>query len=188
MKNVFRVCAFSFFLFSVAAFVAPASAHDGEFDPINFSGIGSGVAVTVDHFEPDNDIPEDHKGWATFTFTHTGTEPWGDMHFCIAGENVSSVDWIVDGIFAPTYKLNGVPKALWGIAVDNSLANATLDLYFYDNPVMPGDVATFSAYTDNTSQMLSFFGICVWPTPVPEPATLAMLSLGGLVLFRKRRA
>jgi hypothetical protein len=187
MKNVCKFCASVLFLFSMMVFVAPASADNALLSDTSFGGVGSEVAITVIHTEPDNQVPEDHKGWATITVTNTGTQAWGDMHFSIAGAGVSSVDWIDGGLFDPTYKLNNVPTAMTWV-IDNVAANATLDMYFYANPVNPGQSATFSAYTDNTKEMLPFFGLCVYPTPVPEPATLAMLSFGGLMFFRKRRA
>jgi|GEM_PF-799191 len=185
MKIVGRVCALLAFLFFVLVNAAPVLAHDGTLGPFEFDGTGIGVAITQTHYEPDNQIPEDHKGWATITVTNTGTAAWGDMHFQIAGMGVDSVSWIEGGLFNPTYKLDNVPTPMTWV-IDNVNPNATLDMFFYGNPVLPGHSATFSAYTDNTSQMLPFFGLCVWPTPVPEPATLATLGLGGLVFVRRR--
>jgi hypothetical protein len=177
MKHLYKVCAFSFFLFSLSAVVAPVSAHDGTIGPLEFSETGTIVAVTTIHNEPDNTDPLQHKGWAVITVTNTGNAAWGDMHFQVAGMNVSSVDWMSGGLLNPTYKLNNVPTPMTWV-INNVNPQATLDMYFYSHPVLPGQSATFSAYTDNTSQMLPFFGLLVYPTPVPEPATLAMLGLG----------
>ena len=186
MKIFGRVCAFLALLFFILANAAPVLADDATVGPLLFDGTGEGVAITETHYEPVNDNPDDHKGWAIITVTNTGTEAWGDMHFQIAGIGVDSVSWIEGGLFNPTYKLDNVPTPMTWV-IDNDNPNATLDMFFYGNPVLPGHSATFSAYTDNTSGMLPFFGLCVWPTPVPEPATLAMLSIGGLMFIRKRR-
>jgi hypothetical protein len=185
MKHVLRVCVLSVFLVSMSAMVAPVSAHDGSIS-LTFDDTGAVIAQTNIHYEPDNTDPLQHKGWAVVTVTNTGNAAWGDMHFQVVGMNVSSVDWMSGGLLDPTYKLNSVPKPMTFV-IDNVNPQATLDMYFYANPVLPGQTATFSAYTDNTSQMLPFFGLMVYPTPVPEPATLAMLGLGGLMFFRKRR-
>jgi hypothetical protein len=45
----------------------------------------------------------------------------------------------------------------------------------------------FRVYTDNTKDRVSFFGLILYPTPVPEPATLALLGLGGVALLLRKR-
>ena len=53
-----------------------------------------------------------------------------------------------------------------------------MDLYFYGNTVGVGETVWFQIYTDNADE-LSWFGLAFHPTPVPEPATIAMLGIGG---------
>jgi len=55
------------------------------------------------------------------------------------------------------------------------MGRSTLDLYFYSDPVAPGETATFTVYTDNTAVPNAWFGVCYWPTPVPEPTGLLLL-------------
>ena len=63
----------------------------------------------------------------------------------------------------------------------------SIDLFFYDDPVYPGETAMFSVYTNNADQ-LSFFGVQFYPTPVPEPTTLALTAAGLIALgLRTRR-
>ncbi len=66
-----------------------------------------------------------------------------------------------------------------------------LDLYFYADPILAGETAWFRVYTDNTTDKLSFFGVGMYPTPVPVPNG-AWLLLTGITAFaamgRKTRA
>lgn len=155
-----------------------ASAHNMDIYDLLISGVGQDDAVSYDHADADP-----WKGWLNLTAKNTGTQPWGDFHFQIFGDSVSSVDWIVTGPSAPQSSQSGLT---W--SVDNDRAEgAILDLYFYGDPVTPGQTAAFSVYTDNTEEQLSFFGVQLWPTPVPIPgavwllvsALIGSLGLGG---------
>jgi len=118
---------------------------------------------------------------ATVTVTNTMTESWGDFHFeiyqflanVVFTDSASIVmkDSLGNIYSGYTYALDGTQK---------------LDFYFYSNPVNPGETVTFQVYTDNTSNQNAWFGLIIYPTPVPEPATLGILSLGALLL-RKRK-
>lgn len=137
----------------------------------------------------DVDEGDGFKGTFTLTVTNTGTEAWGDFHFEIIngfGGDAWSVlftDFSMGGL-NPTSSQSGLS---W--VINNPFEElSTLDLYFYGDPVNPGDTATFTVYTDNTAQELSWFGMSVYPTPVPEPATLSILALGGLALLRRKRS
>ncbi|MBC8378969.1 MAG: PEP-CTERM sorting domain-containing protein [Planctomycetes bacterium] len=136
----------------------------------------------------DQDVGYGFKGTYTLTVTNTGTEAWGDFHFEISngfGGNANSVlftDLALGGI-NPTSSQSGLT---W--LVDNPVGDlSSIDLFFYSDPVGAGETATFVVYTDNTAEELSWFGMCVYPTPVPEPATLSLLGLGALTLLRRKK-
>lgn len=124
------------------------------------------------------------KGSVDITLTNSGTQAWGDFHFFIfqAGlETVENVDFDVTTA-APTSSQSGLS---W--AVDNVAVGATLDLYFYSDPILAGETATFHFLTDNTVDQVSFFGLGFYPTPVPEPGSVVLLGLGAVSLAGSRR-
>ncbi len=152
----------------------PAGAHDGIW---TIDSLVLGQTVSVEHADTGP-----WAGWVTATVTNTGTEAWGDFHFEIFQVGsygpVDNVDWLVDALHTPwstqTLDSNG-----WDI--DNDVVGATIDLYFYGAPVAPGETATFSAYNVNPDHV-SFFGVKIFPTPVPLPGA-ALLYLSGCSLF-----
>lgn len=159
---------------------APAWGHD-QYISADFDCLGEACEQQSQHEDADP-----FKGWVYLTVENTGTEAWGDFHFEIfqvTSETIENVDFIVDSPYQPTSSQSGLS---W--AVDNDAVGATLDLYFYGDPVLPSETATFSVYTDNTADMVSFFGTAYYPTPVPEPGTFWLLGAGliGMARFRKR--
>ena len=163
-------------LVSVTLCPVPAAlAHDDD------------IVLTFSDYTPQTGTHEDadpFKGWLDLTVTNNMSEPWGDFHFEITdvGWDVSAVDFLVDPPWEPTSSQSPLS---W--VVDNEAYGATLDLFYYSDPVLPGETATFSVYTDNTTEEVPFFGWCIYPTPVPEPASLSLLVLGGLLVARRRR-
>lgn len=143
--------------------------------------IDPGMALGDVHTEVhEDDAP--WAGWAELTVTNNGTEPWGDFHFNVfevTGDPVN-VDYkdAAGGGFDPVSSQSGLT---WQISPDGS----AIDLFFYGDPVLPGETAQFNVYNVNPDQV-TFFGTSYYPTPVPEPATLALMSLGGLLMFRRR--
>jgi hypothetical protein len=162
------------FCFAIGA--APARADDVNLTT-SFSCLGS--VACEQQFEHEEAEP--FKGWANLTLTNTGTEAWGDLHLMIfevpGFGSVENVDFIVSAPFEPT-KDGSSTGLTW--VVDNVTVGATLDLFFYSDPVLPTETVSFSIYTDNTTDQLSFFGLAFYPTPVPEPST-ALLLAGGLI-------
>jgi hypothetical protein len=165
--------------FFLAMGAAPAWGHDFSLST-SFDCLGAGCAQSPTHDEADP-----FKGWANLTLTNTGTEDWGDLHlaiFQVTAQTIENVDFIVSAPYQPTSSQSGLT---W--SVDNAAVGATLDLYFYSDPVQPGDTATFSVYTDNTTDQVDFFGTLFYPTPVPEPGTALLLASGLIGLAIKAR-
>jgi len=164
----------------VAAVAGVASADDayiGNVTPVEFADVGSGALQEFVHNDADP-----WKGFAYVTVKNTSTQDWGDFHFQISGAN--DVYFIVTTPYEP---VSTQTPLTWSVNNPGD-APATLDLYFYNDPVLPGQIATFTIYTDNTANQNAFFGLCMYPTAVPEPAVLVLLGFGALFVrpMRKR--
>ncbi len=166
-------------LLTVAALMVmglQAMAHD---DSVSWS-FGLGDTYDIDHYD---DAP--FKGWLNMTVTNSGQEAWGDFHLQITGMGIENVSF-TDASMGGCDPISSQSPISWSI--DNSVVGATMDVYFYDDPVLSGQTFTLSVWTDNPDQV-SFFGVCAHPTPVPEPGTMVALGSGlvGLVGFAARR-
>jgi hypothetical protein len=161
------------FLFCFLLFVSTAFSHDGLFD----ENVASWDSVVLGHNDADP-----FKGWATVTVTNTMAESWGDFHFEIFEFMTYNVTFPTTATMLMLDNI-GDPYSGYSYAHDGT---HKLDFYFYGNPVDPGQTVTFKVYTDNTSNQHAWFGLAIYPTPVPEPATLALLSIGTLAFIRRR--
>jgi len=123
------------------------------------------------------------KGLLTVNVTNTGTEAWGDFHFQIfqVPGNPGNVVFDVAGPNQPTSSQDPLQ---WSLSADSK----SLDLFFYGDPVFSGESATFSVFTDNTTNQVPFFGVLVYPTPVPIPAAAWLLGTGiaGLAALKRK--
>lgn len=171
----------SFSLLCAASLLLPrlGLAHDATHpDIIAFSRVGSYYKQEINHNDQDP-----FKGWFTVSVKNSGNEAWGDFHFQLfkVGSDFGTVFF---GPEAPTSSQNPMSFTL-------SSDKTMLDLYFYGDPVQPGEIATFSVYTNNTKDKLPIFGMAMYPTPVPVPGAAWLLGCGlaGLAaLGRKAKA
>lgn len=169
---------------SILSLVVLASSAFGDDGSTSFS-----IELGDSPFEWPHEDSAPFKGLANVTVTNTGTLPWGDFHFGfydpIGGQDISNLAFR-DASLGGVDPTSSQSPLSWSI--DNVVVGATMDLYFYDDPVGVGQAVTFSVYTDNTANMLPWFGLAMYPTPVPEPATICLLGLGAISLLRKKRS
>ncbi|MHC4132333.1 MAG: hypothetical protein ACYSR3_10120, partial [Planctomycetota bacterium] len=106
----------------------------GDPNPIEIDWIGGGETYDAVHTEATP-----YKGFAEVYVKNTGTADWGDFHFSIyqvgdeTVENVHFLDLSLGGV-NPTSS-----QTLMGWEIDNVTIGATIDLYFYNDPVGPGE-------------------------------------------------
>jgi hypothetical protein len=158
-----------------------AQADDGSWSGA-ISDVGPGSTVLAEHQDADP-----FKGFFFVTVQNSGSVPWGDFHLQfydpLGGQDISNLAFLDSTTVPPGPNPTSSQTPLtW--AINNVTVGATIDLYFYSNPVMPGALATFVVYTSNPDH-LPFFGLMMYPTPVPEPVTLLPLALGALLLRRR---
>ena len=109
-----------------------------------------------------------------------------DFHLKVLGWNSQNVDFVDGGIFDPQlWVFSGGIWEQYDIDWEISPDGSQMDITFYDNPIEHGELAWIQAYTDNTSHC-SIFYVKAYPTPIPEPVTIAFLGLGALAIIRKR--
>jgi hypothetical protein len=172
---IFFILTISFFLFN---YFSPAQAHDN--DP-NYSQTFYDLNPLYD----DHADAEPYKGWFWLTVYNNTSSKWKDFHYDLS--DAPGDTYVSDVIFttenAPISTQN---NTTWTISADQK----SLDLYFEDDPISPGDFATFQVWTDNTSTTYDF-RVSFYPTTaggtgingiVPEPVSSVLFITGAGVL------
>ena len=175
---MFKSFVVSMLLVGLIGFLGMTEAHAHSVQILDSFEMSLDDTELIDHTDEDP-----WKGTLSLTVTNTGLDPWGDFHFQIMDPTNGSVTFRDDGGVIPS--MGGVTAYEYEI-VDGGLG---LNFFFYDDPVCQNESVTFSVYTDNTSQMLSFFQIAMHATPVPLPGGICLLASGlmiGVPLIRKR--
>ncbi len=162
---------------------SPVFAHDaaiGVDDPVELSDLD-----WVEFLHPD-EYP--FKGTFYIRVKNTSNTVWGDFHFKITspwGQDISNVHFLDASMGGQDPQSS--QSGLWW-TIDNNVVGAEINLYYYNSPVNPGQIAWFEVYTDNPDHV--DFGVCVKATPIPEPSSLAalasVLGAAGLAWRRKR--
>lgn len=170
----------------VMAGAVPAKAHDfyegSDTNPFvidSMSEVFTWNHIDYDPTDPDSDPNSDTwKGYFSLTVQNNSNVNWGDFHFRINDPDVL--------IVSATGSLPGGP--ITGETF-NDANGARADFEFYATPLLIGEVANFSIYTDNTITG-GLFTISAYPTPVPVPAAAWLLGSGllGLAGIRRKRA
>ncbi|MEZ6190498.1 MAG: PEP-CTERM sorting domain-containing protein [Phycisphaerales bacterium] len=115
------------------------------------------------------------------TIINVGTEPWYDWHELILSPPVGmpQSNWLTVKVL-----VNGTPIGF----SSTGLGTPALDLFGFSQPVLPGDILQIQK-TVEVFSTAGFSGafLRIQEYPTPEPASLALLSLGSLAVLRRRK-
>lgn len=180
-KLLFSICL-------LAIISVPAFSHSGTMTDSAGTDVTSWSGVNYEH----QDAPE-WKGVATFIFKNTMEVAWTDFHFSISApgggvffeENAVETK-MIDFLAGTDYDSQDYSIVYDQFELIGGINRPTeVNFYFDQAPVQPGEYVQFDLYTDNTTYSNEFFTITA--TPTPEPVTVALLGLGGLVLIRRKK-
>lgn len=113
---------------------------------------------------------------------NVGTEPWYDWHEHILPDATGAVPGLWSSV---QMAVNGNPIGF------NVIGLGTADLWLdtFSQPILPGDVLNVRKIIDVFPGIPGAFQqpIVIQEYPTPEPASLALLSLGSLAVLGRRK-
>jgi hypothetical protein len=136
--------------------------------------------VGYDNFQSNS---YDGSGWIDLTVTNQSNYAWGDFHFFVfplnADDDITDVYFVDSGPDSPA---SSQSPLTWTRSTDRQ----QIDLFYYSDPVRPGESALFSVHIENPGQVLHQVGY--YPTVAPEPISSVLFVVGGITLgFRRLR-
>lgn len=175
--------------FAIAALAVLLLAAPVLADDATTSHVFASIDEQYDFEHNPDSVP--YKGTFTVTATNSTNEDWGDFHFSLfeipGFSNTTAIFTDASsGGQDPTISAPYAFDTPTGWAITNG--GRQIDLFFYGTPVLQGATVTFVVYTDNTVAPNNPFGVSSWPSPVPEPATMALLGIGlGVMVIRRNK-
>ncbi len=133
------------------------------------------------------------NGWVTLNVTNSTNFAWGDFHIeifdcspSVGCGSVGNVDF-VDNHPGGSPLSPDSDRSPFTYSIDNSSVGATLDYYFYSDPIATGgDTGYFKFKLNNPDGVL--YQLAVTPSVVPEPVSTSLFLVGAATLgFRRFR-
>ena len=118
------------------------------------------------------------------TLVNVGTEVWTDWHEFMLPPPVGLVPPFWTNVVGLT--VNGNPISFTA----TGLGTGSLDLFNFSQPVLPGDIFGIHKQALVDGSIVAngaFLRIQEYPNGVPEPTSLALFAMGGLMYARMRR-
>lgn len=124
------------------------------------------------------------NGWITINATNNTASDWGDFHMEILDIGQGSVDNVHFEV--GTFSMMPSPDSsqTFTYNIDNTSVGATIDFFFYGDPVTIGNSGTFKVFVSNPDTVL--FGIVAYPSVVPEPVSSTLFLVGAVSLGVRR--